>query len=568
MKVFENLKKFKWQIVFVIALTFMNALGELYLPKLMSIMIDKGVANVDFQVISKTGTIMIIVVIVTVFFRSSAAYFSAKTAMGYSADLRHELYSKINTMSTDDTEVFGTSSLITRTTEDVTQVEQLILLSLRPMVRAPLMFVGGLIMALNTNVKLSGVFLIAIPVMSLLLLYVVKKAMPFFQTLQEKLDNLNMYFRRRLSGIFVIRAFSTDPYEEELFKQANDEYYKTGVKVNIFMSGAMPVLQLIMNIAIALIFYFGARLINVGELKIGELMAYVQYISQVLFSMIMVSIMASYLPRFLTSAKRVEEVLQYETHKTGGNVGLNSHINSIKVKDLTYVYPGANRPVIENLNFEINAGETLGIIGGTGSGKTTFLKLLLQFARPTSGDILINGISIDDVETKSLRSRLSYVPQQNYFFTKSVGDNLKYADINATEEVMINALSKSHALEFLESEPLKEEMIRGGKNFSGGQRQRLAIARALTRDADVYLFDDSFSALDYITDSKIRSSLNKNLDESISIIVAQRIATIRNADKILLLEDGEQKGFGTHEDLMKTSKIYREIAISQGEDEK
>lgn len=568
MKVFQNLKKFKWQIVFVIALTFMNALGELYLPKLMSIMIDKGVANVNFQVISKTGTIMIIVVIVTVFFRSSAAYFSAKTAMGYSADLRHELYSKINRMSTDDTEVFGTSSLITRTTEDVTQVEQLILLSLRPMVRAPLMFVGGLIMALNTNVKLSGVFLIAIPVMSLLLLYVVKKAMPFFQTLQEKLDNLNMYFRRRLSGIFVIRAFSTDPYEEELFKQANDEYYKTGVKVNIFMSGAMPALQLIMNIAIALIFYFGARLINVGELKIGELMAYVQYISQVLFSMIMVSIMASFLPRFLTSAKRVEEVLQYETHKTGGNVELNSHINSIKVKDLTYVYPGANRPVIENLNFEINAGETLGIIGGTGSGKTTFLKLLLQFARPTSGDILINGISIDDVETKSLRSRLSYVPQQNYFFTKPVGDNLKYADINATEEVMINALSKSHALEFLENEPLKEEMIRGGKNFSGGQRQRLAIARALTRDADVYLFDDSFSALDYITDSKIRSSLNKNLDESISIIVAQRIATIRNADKILLLEDGEQKGFGTHEDLMKTSKIYREIAISQGEDEK
>ncbi len=568
MKVFENLKKFKWQIVFVIALTFMNALGELYLPKLMSIMIDKGVTNVDFQVISKTGTIMIVVVIVTVFFRGSAAYFSAKTAMGFSADLRHELYSKINRMSTDDTEVFGTSSLITRTTEDVTQVEQLILMALRPMVRAPLMFVGGLIMALNTNVKLSGVFVVAIPVMSLLLIYVVKKAMPFFQTLQEKLDNLNMYFRRRLSGIFVIRAFSTDPYEEKLFKQANDEYYKTGVKVTVFMSGVMPVLQLIMNIAIAFIFYFGARLINVGELKIGELMAYVQYITQVLFSMIMVSIMVSYLPRFLTSSNRVEEVLQFETHKTGGDVELNSHINSIKVKDLTYVYPGANRPVIENLNFEINSGETLGIIGGTGSGKTTFLKLLLQFARPTSGDILINGISINDIETKSLRSRLSYVPQQNYFFTKPVGDNLKYADINATEEVMINALSKSHALEFLESEPLKEEMISGGKNFSGGQRQRLAIARALTRDADVYLFDDSFSALDYITDSKIRSSLNKNLDDSMSIIVAQRIATIRNADKILLLEDGEQEGFGTHEELMRGSDIYREIAISQGEDEK
>lgn len=568
MKVFENLKKFKWQIVFVIALTFMNALGELYLPKLMSIMIDKGVTNVDFQVISKTGTIMIVVVIVTVFFRGSAAYFSAKTAMGFSADLRHELYSKINRMSTDDTEVFGTSSLITRTTEDVTQVEQLILMALRPMVRAPLMFVGGLIMALNTNVKLSGVFVVAIPVMSLLLIYVVKKAMPFFQTLQEKLDNLNMYFRRRLSGIFVIRAFSTDPYEEELFKQANDEYYKTGVKVTVFMSGVMPVLQLIMNIAIAFIFYFGARLINVGELKIGELMAYVQYITQVLFSMIMVSIMVSYLPRFLTSSNRVEEVLQFETHKTGGDVELNYNINSIKVKDLTYVYPGANRPVIENLNFEINSGETLGIIGGTGSGKTTFLKLLLQFARPTSGDILINGISINDIETKSLRSRLSYVPQQNYFFTKPVGDNLKYADVNATEEVMINALSKSHALEFLESEPLKEEMISGGKNFSGGQRQRLAIARALTRDADVYLFDDSFSALDYITDSKIRSSLNKNLDDSMSIIVAQRIATIRNADKILLLEDGEQEGFGTHEELMRDSDIYREIAISQGEDEK
>lgn len=568
MKVFENLKKFKWQIVFVIILTFMNALGELYLPKLMSIMIDEGVTNVDFQVISKTGSIMILVVIITVLFRSSAAYFSARTAMGYSADLRHELYSKINRMSTDDTEVFSTSSLITRTTEDVTQVEQLVLLALRPMVRAPLMFVGGLIMALNTNVKLSGVFLIAIPVMSLLLLYVVKKAMPFFKTLQEKLDNLNMYFRRRLSGIFVIRAFSTDPYEEELFKQANDEYYKTGVKVTVFMSGVMPVLQLIMNIAIACIFYFGARLINVGDLKIGELMAYVQYITQVLFSMILVSIMASYLPRFLTSANRVEEVLQFETHKTGGDVELSSHIDSIKVKDLTYVYPGANRPVIENLNFEINAGETLGIIGGTGSGKTTLLKLILQFAKPTYGDILINGISINDIETKSLRSRLSYVPQQNYFFTKSVGENLRYADINAAEEVMINALSKSQALEFLDSEPLNEEMIRGGKNFSGGQRQRLAIARALTREADVYLFDDSFSALDYVTDNKIRSSLNKNLKQSMSIIVAQRIATIRNADKILLLEDGEQAGFGIHDELMRDSDIYREIAISQGEDEK
>lgn len=568
MKVYENLKKFKWQIVLVIALTFFNALGELYLPKLMSIMIDEGVTNVDFQVIKKTGSAMLVVVLITVIFRSSAAYFSAKTAMGFSKDLRHRLYSKINRMSADELEVFGTSSLITRTTEDVTQVEQLILMALRPMVRAPLMFVGGLIMAVNTNVRLSTVFVVAIPVMSLLLLVVVKKAMPYFQTLQEKLDNLNMYFRRRLSGIFVIRAFSTDDYEEDLFRQANDEYYKTGVKVTVFMSGVMPVLQLIMNIAIAFIFYFGARLINTGDMKIGELMAYVQYIVQVLFSMIMVSIIISYLPRFLTSANRVEEVLQYETHRTGGDIELDSHINSINVKDLTYVYPGANRPVIENLNFEINSGETLGIIGGTGSGKTTFLKLLLQFARPTSGDILINGTSINDIDTKSLRSKLSYVPQENYFFTKTVGGNLKYANVNATEQVMVNALSNAYALEFLGNDPLVEDMIRGGKNFSGGQRQRLAIARALTRDADVYLFDDSFSALDYVTDSKIRSSLNKNLDDSISIIVAQRIATIRNADKILLLEDGEQAGFGTHEDLMRDSDIYREIAISQGEDEK
>lgn len=565
MSIYKGLNKYKIRIIVVILLTFGNALGELFLPRLMSLVIDRGVAYGDTAYVLKIGAIMIIVVILTVMCRASAAYHSSKTTMAFSRDLRYKLFKKINYLSFDDVEHFSISSLITRTTDDVNQVEQMVLMGLRPLIRGPLMFIGGLIMALSTNVKLSLVFPLTIPFIGLGIFYVFKRGLPYFPILQKRLDKLNELFRRRLTGLRVIRAFSKDDYEEEIFDQANKSYQEMASLVNKLLVNVRPMLGTILNFGIIFVLYYGAKLVDIRDMGIGELMAFIQYITQVLIAMIMMSFLLSLLPRVFASMERINEVLEYEATKTGGDKILSEEIFDIEARDLSFSYPDASLKVLKDINFHVKKGETLGIIGGTGSGKSTLLRLLLQFYEPGDGELFINGIDIKSLKNFGLREEISYVPQENFFFSKTVAENLSYAKEDAEEERMLEAIKNADAEEFLGQDPLNKEIARGGKNLSGGQRQRLAIARALTRDASLYLFDDSFSALDYKTDYELRQILKEKLQDKIVIVVAQRVATILNADKILVLEDGQVAGYGNHESLMKTNEIYREIAVSQGQ---
>ena len=565
MSIYKGLNKYKIRIIVVILLTFGNALGELFLPRLMSLVIDKGVAYGDTAYVLKIGALMIVVVILTVMWRASAAYHSSKTTMAFSRDLRYKLFKKINYLSFDDVEHFSISSLITRTTDDVNQVEQMVLMGLRPLIRGPLMFIGGLIMALSTNVKLSLVFPLTIPFIGLGIFYVFKRGLPYFPILQRRLDKLNELFRRRLTGLRVIRAFSKDDYEEKIFDQANRSYQEMASLVNKLLVNVRPMLGTILNFGIIFVLYYGAKLVDIREMGIGELMAFIQYITQVLIAMIMMSFLLSLLPRVFASMERINEVLEYEATKTGGEKILSEEIFDIEARDLSFSYPDASLKVLKDINFHVKKGETLGIIGGTGSGKSTLLRLLLQFYEPGEGQLFINDIDIKSLKNFELREEISYVPQENFFFSKTVAENLSYAREDAEEEIMLEAIKNADAIEFLGQDPLNKEIARGGKNLSGGQRQRLAIARALTRDASLYLFDDSFSALDYKTDYELRQILKEKLQDKIVIVVAQRVATILNADKILVLEDGQVAGYGNHESLMKTNEIYREIAVSQGQ---
>ena len=565
MSIYKGLNKYKIRIIVVILLTFGNALGELFLPRLMSLVIDKGVAYGDTAYVLKIGALMIVVVILTVMCRASAAYHSSKTTMAFSRDLRYKLFKKINYLSFDDVEHFSISSLITRTTDDVNQVEQMVLMGLRPLIRGPLMFIGGLIMALSTNVKLSLAFPLTIPFIGFGIFYVFKKGLPYFPILQRRLDKLNELFRRRLTGLRVIRAFSKDDYEEEIFDQANKSYQDMASLVNKLLVNVRPMLGTILNFGIIFVLYYGAKLVDIRDMGIGELMAFIQYITQVLLAMIMMSFLLTLLPRTFASMERINEVLDYEATKTGGEKILSEEIFDIEARDLSFSYPDASLKVLKDINFHVKKGETLGIIGGTGSGKSTLLRLLLQFYEPGDGQLFINGIDIKSLKNFGLREEISYVPQENFFFSKTVAENLSYAREDAEKERILEAIKNSDAEEFLGGDPLNKEIARGGKNLSGGQRQRLAIARALTRDASLYLFDDSFSALDYKTDYELRQILKEKLQGKIVIVVAQRVATILNADKILVLEDGQVAGYGNHESLMKTNEIYREIAVSQGQ---
>lgn len=565
MSIYKGLNKYKIRIIVVILLTFGNALGELFLPRLMSLVIDKGVAYGDTSYVLKIGALMIVVVILTVMCRASAAYHSSKTTMAFSRDLRYKLFKKINYLSFDDVEHFSISSLITRTTDDVNQVEQMVLMGLRPLIRGPLMFMGGLIMAISTNVKLSLVFPLTIPFIGFGIFYVFKRGLPYFPILQRRLDKLNELFRRRLTGLRVIRAFSKDDYEEEIFDQANRSYQEMASLVNKLLVNVRPMLGTILNFGIIFVLYYGAKLVDIRDMGIGELMAFIQYITQVLLAMIMMSFLLTLLPRTFASMERINEVLDYEATKTGGEKILSEEIFDIEARDLSFSYPDASLKVLKDINFYVKKGETLGIIGGTGSGKSTLLRLLLQFYEPGDGELFINGIDIKSLKNFGLREEISYVPQENFFFSKTVAENLTYAREDAEKDIMLEAIKNSDAEEFLGEDPLNKEIARGGKNLSGGQRQRLAIARALTRDASLYLFDDSFSALDYKTDYELRQILKEKLQGKIVIVVAQRVATILNADKILVLEDGQVAGYGNHESLMRKNEIYREIAVSQGQ---
>lgn len=568
MSVFKDLKKYRKGLLIVFLLTFGNAIGELFLPFLLSIIVDEGIAYGATDVVLKIGFIMIIVTLITAFVRSSASYFSAKNAMGFAHDLRNRIFNKVNALTFDETEQFGISSLITRTTNDVDNIEQFVLIAQRPLLRAPLQFFGGLLMAFLAHAQLTLIVLAILPLIFLIIYVIFRKVFPLFPKLQNSLDQINQLMRQRLTGLKVIRAFSRNELEEETFAQANKEYYQHSLDINNVLRTSRPLLTSIVGITIVLSVYIGSGFIQEGTLEIGTLMAFIQYTTQMLHGLTMFAHLMTIFPRTTASVQRVESVLDYPSRKVGGEVELEKSINRIEAKNLSFTYPNANTPALEQINFEVNKGQVLGIIGGTGAGKSTLLKLLMQFYDPTDGVLTLNNQTIEKLNPESVRHLVSYVPQQNFFFTDTIRGNMHYSNPAVDDNKVMEYLETTQSDYFLTGpSPLERKVIRGGQNFSGGQRQRLALTRALAREASVYIFDDSFSALDYRTDYEIRQNLSSLLNDAITIVVAQRVSTIRHADNILVLDDGKMAAYGSHDELMQSSELYKEIVSSQAQEE-
>lgn len=568
MSVFNDLKTYKKGLLLVFFLTMANAMGELLLPYLLSLIVNEGVAIGAIDVVLKIGFLMVIVTLLTAIVRSSASYFSAKNAMGFSHDLRNRIFNKVNALTFDETEQFGISSLITRTTNDVDNVEQFLLIAQRPLLRAPLQFFGGLLMAFIAHRQLTLIVLAVLPIIFLIIYVLMKKVFPLFPKLQKSLDQINLLMRQRLTGLKVTRAFNRNQLEEDIFEEVNAEFYDNSLNINNVLRTSRPLFTTIVGITIVISVYVGAGFIQDGSLEIGTLMAFIQYTTQMLNGLTMFANVMTIFPRTTASVYRVEEVIEYPSRKVGGELELADSIHTIEAQDLAFAYPNANTSALEHIDFKIETGETLGVIGGTGAGKSTLLKLLMQFYNPTAGKLLLNGQSIEDLNPESVRDLISYVPQQNFFFTDTVRGNMHYSNPKVKDSTLLEHLETTQSHFFLnDDQPLDRKVIRGGTNFSGGQRQRMALSRALARDSSVYVFDDSFSALDYRTDYDIRQNLQAVLDDSITIIVAQRVATIRHADRILVLDEGKMAGYGKHDDLMETNQLYQEIVSSQAKEE-
>lgn len=567
LKIFKHLKPYKRELFFVLVLLFIQTMAQLYLPTLLSDIVNTGIMTGDINYILKIGGIMILIAFVGSASTIFASYISSKISMGYGRDLRRKIFTKAETFSLGEIDQVGTASLVTRTTNDVNQVQQVVLMILRMMVTAPLMCIGGIIMAVSVNKELSLILLISMPIVVIAILVIGKLGMPLFKAMQSKLDNINKVLRENLTGIRVIRAFNRQDYEVKRFEKVNDDFTQNAIKVNKIIATLMPLLMLILNLTSVAILWFGSKRVDTGVMEVGNLMAFLQYVMQIMFSLIMVSMLFIMIPRASASAERINEVLDIDptivnTKKPTTTFKESGHV---EFKDVSFFYPGAEHGAINNLSFVTKPGETTAIIGGTGSGKSTILNLLTRFYDSSKGEILVDGVNVKDMTQETLRSKIGFVPQKAVLFSGTIEENLKYGKEDATKEELIHAAKIAQSYDFIEEKEdgFNSTVEQGGKNFSGGQKQRLAIARALIRKPEVYLFDDSFSALDFKTDSKLRAALKSETTKSAVIIVAQRVSTIMDADRIIVLDDGNVVGMGTHRELLNNCAIYKEIASSQ-----
>ncbi|NMM52460.1 ABC transporter ATP-binding protein [Paenibacillus aquistagni] len=567
LKLFRYLKPFRMPIVFVLLLVFFQSLSDLYLPNLMSKIVDTGIVQGDVPYIWRVGLIMLVVALIGTACMIGASYLSAKVATGYGKQLRSRVFNHVQHFSLQEFDEVGTASLITRTTNDITQVQQVLVMILRMMVMAPIMCIGGIIMALQKDAELTLILLVIIPLLALAVFLVARKGIPLFKAMQKKLDKLNLVLRENLIGIRVIRSFNRVEDEKERFQAANKDLTDTAVRVNRIMASLMPIMMFAMNFATISIVFFGAKQINAGELQVGDMMAFIQYAMQIMFSLIMVSMMFVMIPRASASAARINEVLdmspvivdQAEVKATKGLRGL------VEFDRVTFSYPGAEEPALSDITFTARPGETTAIIGGTGAGKSTLLNLIPRFYDISKGSIKVDGIDIRDMAQDQLREKIGLVPQKAVLFTGTIRDNIRYGKEDATEEEIVHAASIAQATDFITSmkDGFDSPIAQGGTNVSGGQKQRLSIARALIRRPEIYIFDDSFSALDFKTDANLRKALKSETTEATVIIVAQRVSTVMDADQIIVMDEGRIAAVGTHQQLLESSEVYREIVSSQ-----
>ena len=562
----EYLKPYTRPLTVVVVLQLIQSMANLYLPNLNADIINNGVAKGDTSVIMNLGGQMLGVTLVQVVCSIAAVYFGARVAMSLGRDVRAAVFDHVQTFSARELGHFGAPTLLTRTTNDVQQVQMVMMLSLTMMIAAPVMMIGGVIMALREDVGLSGILLVVVPLLAGVLALAVGKMRPLFRSMQKRIDTINRTLREQITGIRVIRAFVRDEHERDRFADANKDLMTVSVGVGRWMALMFPTVFLIMNLSTVGIIWFGGHRVGDGSMQVGSLIAFLSYIMQILMSVMFAVMLFMLVPRAEISAERIEEVLDTESTvvpplEPAGAMTSRAHL---EVRDVEFRYPGAVDPVLRGVSFTAEPGETTAIIGSTGSGKTTLLDLIPRLYDVTGGTVLVDGVDVRDLALDSLWSAIGLVPQKPYLFTGTVASNLRYGKEDGSDDELWHALDVAQASDFVrEMGGLDASITQGGTNVSGGQRQRLAIARALVRRPEIYLFDDSFSALDFATDAALRRALEPETRNATVIVVAQRVSTIRHADRIVVLDEGVIAGIGTHEELMATNETYREIVLSQ-----
>ncbi|GIE77805.1 multidrug ABC transporter ATP-binding protein [Actinoplanes philippinensis] len=562
-----HLRPYRTEITLVVLFQFLQTIATLYLPALNADIIDNGVIRGDTGYVLRVGAGMLGITVLQITAQAVAVYFGARTAMAVGRDLRASIFTRVQGFSAREVGQFGAPSLITRTTNDVQQIQMLVLLTFTLMVSAPIMCVGGIVLAMREDVPLSSLLLVIVPILVTVIGLIIARMRPLFRSMQERLDRVNQVMREQITGIRVIRAFVRDDHERARYGVANDNLTDVSLRVGRIMALMFPTVMLIVNISSVAVLWFGGHRIDSNGMQVGELTAFISYLMQILMSIMMATFMFMMVPRAEVCAERIEEVLGTESSVAApaAPVTTLSRHGELELRDVGFRYPGAEAGVLSGVRLTARPNEVTAIIGSTGSGKTTLLNLIPRLFDATEGQVLVDGVDVREIDPALLSRLIGLVPQRPYLFTGTVASNLRYGNPDATDEQLWEALEIAQARPFVESMEgqLDAPIAQGGTNVSGGQRQRLAIARTLVHRPEIYLFDDSFSALDYATDAALRAALTDHIADATVVIVAQRVSTIRDADRIIVLDDGRVVGTGTHEELMETSPTYREIVLSQ-----
>lgn len=567
LKVYRNLKPYFLHLIGIVILIFLQVICDLYLPTIMSDIIDSGVMKEDVNYILQQGILMLLIsgggVVCAVF----SSLLSAQVSVGLGRKLRGSIFEHVENFSLHEFDKFGSSTLITRTTNDIVQIQTMTVLILNMMLRAPIMCVGGVILAYSKDQKLTLLLLGSLPFVALLIGLVAKFVVPIFRQVQKKIDKLNLVLRENLTGMRVIRAFNKEEYEKKRFGRANKDLTDTYIRVNRILAILQPVMMIVMNVMMVGILWFGSVRIDAGDMNLGALVAFIQYAMQIMFALVMLTMMFIMIPRAQAAADRYNEVLETEPEikETTDPRSSDSERGYVEFNHVTFRYHGAEEPALKDITFRVKPGETTAIIGGTGSGKTTLINLIPRFYDVESGEVLVDGVNVRDIPQEKLRAKIGFVPQKSVLFTGTISENLRYGKKDADEKEIRHASQIAQADGFISemADGYDTLLSEGGLNLSGGQKQRLSIARALVRRPEIYVFDDSFSALDFKTDAKLRGALRKETGDATVIIVAQRVGSVMDADRIIVLDEGSVAGIGTHRELLGNCEVYREIVSSQ-----
>jgi ATP-binding cassette, subfamily B, multidrug efflux pump len=567
-KLLRFMKPYRMILILVLVLAFAQAIANLYLPTLMANIVDYGIINKDTGYIWRTGGLMFAIALGGTLAAVIGIFISSQVASGFGKIIRAKLFTHVQRFSLHEFDLLGSSSLITRTTNDTTQVQQVTVVALNMMITAPITMVAGIILALNQDVGLTWILVVAMPVLVATIVILFSRAIPLFRSIQGKLDKINLILDEGLTGVRVVRAFDRQQYEEQRFDVANRDLTDVTIRVNRMVAVLMPAMMFVLNVSSVAILWFGSIRVNNGDIQVGAMIAFLQYAMQILFALLMVSMLFIFLPRAAAAATRINEVLAIEPEINDAEQvkrAEDDRSGYVEFQDVTFSYPGAEEPALSHVSFSAAPGEVTAIIGGTGAGKSTLVSLIPRFYDVDSGHVLLDGMDVREMSQEYMRAKIGLVPQKAVLFSGTIAENIRYGKENATDEEIRHAADVAQASEFIRDMPdsFDSEIAQGGTNVSGGQKQRLSIARALVRKPEIYVFDDSFSALDYKTDARLRSALKQETRDATVLIVSQRVSTIMDSDQIIVLDEGHVAGIGKHRELMNTCEVYRDIVSSQ-----